>query len=216
MGDEAESRLVIVWAGARIGAVPRPVKAPTGTRGAARCYTAVATITTSEEKKMRRILILSVAVGGLHRGGCRYAQGFDAYTSGNFKSAIEEFRKSAQEGDALAMFYRGESYYNGRGVVQDFAEGIKWYKQSAEKGQVETQETLGSLYFFGKGVAQDYAEAAKWYAMAAKQGKVYPQYLLGYRYDQGKGLARDQAQAAQWFRKAAEQGHADAQESLAS
>ena len=58
------------------------------------------------------------------------------------------------QGDALALFYLGESYYNGRGVVQDFAEGIKWYKQSAEKGQVEAQETLGGLYFFGKGNAQ--------------------------------------------------------------
>lgn len=88
-------------------------------------------------------------------------EGYDAYTAGNYKGAVEEFRKSAQQGDALALFYLGESYYKGRGVVQDFAEGIKWYKQSAGKGQVEAQETLGGLYFFGNGVAQDYAEAAK-------------------------------------------------------
>ena len=82
-------------------------------------------------------------------------KGYEAYTAGNYKSAVEEFRASAQQGDALAMFYLGESYYNGRGVVQDFAEGIKWHKQSAAKGQGEAQETLGTLYFFGKGIKQD-------------------------------------------------------------
>ena len=97
----------------------------------------------------------------MHRAAADTREGYDAYTAGNYKGAVEEFRKSAQQGDALALFYLGESYYKGRGVVQDFAEGIKWYKQSAGKGQVEAQETLGGLYFFGNGVAQDYAEAAK-------------------------------------------------------
>jgi len=102
-------------------------------------------------------------------------KGYEAYTVGNYKNAVEEFRASAQQGDALAMFYLGESYYNGRGVVQDYPEAVTWYKQSAAKGQGEAQETLGTLYFFGKGIKQDYAEAAKWYAMAANQGRVYPQ-----------------------------------------
>src|SRR5450432_2669829 len=108
---------------------------------------------------MRRILILVSVLAVCAGAAADTRRGYDAYIAGNYKTAVEEFRKSSQQGDALAMFYLGESYYNGRGVVQDFAEGIRWYKQSADKGQVEAQETLGGLYFFGKGVALDYAEA---------------------------------------------------------
>ena len=128
---------------------------------------------------MRRMLVLASLLAISTGAAAETHKGYQAYTKGDFKTAIEEFRQSAKQGDPLAMFYLGEAYYNGRGVVQDFAEGIKWYSQSADKGQVEAQETLGGLYFFGKGVAQDYAQAAKWYAKAAKQGNVYAQYLLG-------------------------------------
>ena len=79
---------------------------------------------------MRRILILVSLLAVCAGAAADTRKGYDAYTSGNFKVAVEEFRKSAQQGDALAMFYLGESYYNGRGVVQDFTEGIKWYSRS--------------------------------------------------------------------------------------
>jgi len=73
---------------------------------------------------MRRILILVSLLVLCAGAAADTRKGYEAYTSGNFKAAIEEFRKSAQQGDALAMFYLGEGYYNGRGVVQDFAESI--------------------------------------------------------------------------------------------
>lgn len=94
---------------------------------------------------MRRIVILVSLLAVCAAAAADTRKGYDAYTAGNFETALDEFRKSAQQGDALAMFYLGESYYNGCGVVQDFAEGIRWYKQSADKGQVEAQETLGGL-----------------------------------------------------------------------
>ena len=59
---------------------------------------------------MRMILIfvslLVICTGAA--AGTREA--LDAYTAGNYKGAVEEFRKSAQQGDALALFYLGESY----------------------------------------------------------------------------------------------------------
>ena len=74
---------------------------------------------------MRRVLILVSFLVICNAAAADTRKGYDAYTAGNYKAAVEEFRKSAQQGDALGMFYLGESYYNGRGVVQDFAEGIK-------------------------------------------------------------------------------------------
>jgi TPR repeat protein len=62
---------------------------------------------------MRRILILvSLLVVCAGAGAAADTRkGYKAYTSGNFKAAIEEFRKSALQGDALAMFYLGEGYF---------------------------------------------------------------------------------------------------------
>lgn len=154
---------------------------------------------------MRRILILVSLLIVCDGAVADTRKGYDAYTGGDFKTAIEEFRNSAQQGDALAMFYLGESYYNGRGVLQDFAEGIKWYRQSGDKGQVEAQETLGGLYFFGKGIAQDFAEAAKWFRKAAEGGDAQSTYLLGYLYEDGKGVPRDAMQAHMWSNLAASQ-----------
>ena len=73
---------------------------------------------------MRLILILVCLLAVCAGAAADARKGYDAYTSGNYKVAVEEFRRSAQQGDALAMFYLGESYYNGRGVVQDFTEAI--------------------------------------------------------------------------------------------
>ena len=155
---------------------------------------------------MRRALFLVSLLVVSAGAAADTRKGYDAYTGGNFKAAVEEFRKSAQTGDALAMFYLGESYYNGKGVVQDFAEAIKWYSQSAEKGQVEAQETLGGLFFFGKGVKQDYAEAAKWYLKAADQGSQTAQTSIAQMYEYGRGVPQDYAEALKWFRKASAAG----------
>lgn len=60
---------------------------------------------------MRRILILVSLLVVCTGSAADTRKGYDAYTSGNFKVAIEEFLKSARQRDALAMFYLGEGYY---------------------------------------------------------------------------------------------------------
>jgi TPR repeat protein len=169
----------------------------------------------SEEVRMRRILVFGLLCLFAAASIADTRKGFEAYQQGDFKTAIEQFRSGAAQGDALAQFYLGECYFNGRGVPQNFAEGVRWYTKSAEQGQIEAQETLGGIYFFGKGAAQDYALAAKWYRGPAESGKAYPQFLLGYLYDLGKGVAQNHSEAAKWYAKAAEQDNHDAQEALA-
>ncbi|TVS20791.1 MAG: hypothetical protein EA424_02165, partial [Planctomycetaceae bacterium] len=38
-------------------------------------------------------------------------------------------------------------YYEGRGVVQDYAEALKWYRKAAEQGRSYAQFSLGLLYY---------------------------------------------------------------------
>jgi uncharacterized protein len=94
-------------------------------------------------------------------------------------------------------------YFEGRGELQDLAEGLKWYREAARQGDAEGQIRLGSAYRLGTGVPQDYAEAARWFALAAAQGDELGQYLLGYAYAQGEGVRRDGIKAYMWFNIAA-------------
>ena len=48
-------------------------------------------------------------------------------------------------------------YYNGQGVVQDYAEAEKWFRLAAAQGIANAQYNLGVLYHYGQGVVQDYA-----------------------------------------------------------
>jgi hypothetical protein len=63
-------------------------------------------------------------------------KGYEAYNAaGIYKSALEEFRTSAQAGDALAMFYLVESCYNGRGVCR-ISRTISWKAQALARNWV--------------------------------------------------------------------------------
>ena len=72
--------------------------------------------------------------------------------------------------DAAALYERGEDYYYGRGVEQDYGEALKLFRQAAEQGDAWAQANLGVMYETGKGVSRDYDEAVKWYTLAAEQG----------------------------------------------
>ena len=117
----------------------------------------------------------------------------------------------AQQGDADAQFNLGKMYYDGKGVVQDYAQARSWLLKAAEQGHARAQNGIGILYDYGYGVTKDYAQAVAWYRKAAEQGFARGQFNLGYMYESGRGVKQDYAQAVAWYRKAAEQGYADAQ-----
>ncbi len=87
-----------------------------------------------------------------------------------FAASLEEALERAKQGDIDAQFVLGNSYYNGEGVKQNYAEAAKWYRQAAEQGDGISQYNLGVLYTNGDGVQQDLTEAVKWFRMAAQNG----------------------------------------------
>lgn len=92
--------------------------------------------------------------------------------------AVSFFRESAEQGDAVGQRRLGWSYYNGRGVPQDYEEAEKWFRLAAEQGDVKAQYNLGLMYENGSGVIQDDAIATKWYRLAADQGDINAQIAL--------------------------------------
>ena len=125
--------------------------------------------------------------------------------------AVKWYRKSAEQGYAIAQNNLGYMYSDGRGVEQSEAEAVKWYRKAAEQGHVYAQYNLGTCYDEGRGVKQSDAEAVKWYRKSAEQGDADAQNNLGVMYESGRGVEQSNVEAVKWYRKSAEQGDATAQ-----
>ena len=140
----------------------------------------------------------------------------NALSRGDYETAVKEFTKLAEQGDANAQANLGYMYYAGEGVPQNFETAVYWYRKAATQGNRDAQYNLAVSYAFGEGTKQDLTEAAIWYRRAGEQGHVVSQYSLGISYAYGEGVPQDQKEAARWFMKAAEQGYARAQVHLGS
>lgn len=105
---------------------------------------------------------------------------------------------------------KGNEYYDGAGVPQDYVEAVKWYRQAAERGFAPSQFNLAHCYARGLGVAPDYFnQAKKWCLKAAELGHAVAQWAY-YQYSHDS-LVPNKEEAARWLTKSAEQGYTTAQ-----
>ena len=132
--------------------------------------------------------------------------GFEAYSRGDYETALAELSPLAKQGDAIAQYSLGYMYDQGLGVAKDYLEAVKWYRLAAEQGAVEAQVNLGTMYFHGHGVPQDNEEAVKWFRQTAEQGDARGQLNLGTMYDTGLEVLKDPAVAYMWYNLAGAQG----------
>jgi TPR repeat protein len=132
-----------------------------------------------------------------------------AYKKKNdFRSALIQLRKAADQGYAGAQVEISLMYLNGLGLPQSDAEALKWVRKAADQGLAVAQESLGLFYSSGRGVPQNDAEAAKWYRKSAEQGSARSQLALGAAYGTGRGVPQNYVQAHMWLNVAA--SHYDA------
>ena len=111
---------------------------------------------------------LAFATGGILAQDL--AKGLAAAQTGDFATALKEWRPLAEQGDATAQYHLGVTYTHGRGVLQDYAEAMKWYLRAAKQGQNNGRTGIGLLYEFGDGVLQDSVRAYMWYNIASANG----------------------------------------------
>lgn len=143
-----------------------------------------------------------------------FERGANAFATGDYVTAQNEWASLAEEGNVEAQASLGEMYLSGIGVPQDSAKAIKLLRSAAIQGHPVAQFNLGVMYGAGDGVAQDLDEAEKWYRLSALQGNSNAQNNLGVLYSKGSGVPQNLGLAADWFRKAAKQGEANAQNTL--
>ncbi|MFQ5973787.1 MAG: peptidoglycan-binding protein [Alphaproteobacteria bacterium] len=134
-----------------------------------------------------------------------------AYDSGDYATALQQWRLLARRGIAEAENNLGVMYQRGRGVPADPVQAANWYRRAAEAGHANAQTNLGGMYSKGVGVPQDDAEAVALFRLAAEQGQLDAQYNLGVKYATGSGVAKNPREALFWFSLAAERGDRDAQ-----
>ncbi len=132
-----------------------------------------------------------------------FERGVDAYSSGDYATALRSRRPLAERGDSASQHNLGVVYRDGQGVARDHAEAAKWFKLAAGQGNADSQTSLGILYYDGLGVARNHVEAAKWFQRAADRGDAVAQNNLGVMYALGDGIARDLLKTHMWFSLAA-------------
>ncbi|MDB9753099.1 sel1 repeat family protein [Oceanospirillaceae bacterium] len=127
-----------------------------------------------------------------------FYKGFDAYRSGDFKTALIEWTPLAEQGHAKAQYWLGIMYEVGEGVPENDKTAVKWFTKAAEQGNDSAQVELGFMYSRGYGVLENDKTAVKWYTKAAEQGNSGGQGMLGGMYEYGEGVLTDNRRAYMW------------------
>jgi S1-C subfamily serine protease len=99
-----------------------------------------------------------------------FRRGWDAYESGEYKTALHYWMPLAEQGDPNAQLNVGLMYDAGRGLDVNPVRAVHWYRQSAENGLAAAQYNLGLMYRDGQGVEKDRQIANNWIERAAAQG----------------------------------------------
>lgn len=133
-----------------------------------------------------------------------------SYLTGDYETALNEWRLKAEQGDANAQQNLGHMYDYGLSVPEDDKVAVKWYTLAAEQGLAESQYSLGVMYEQGFGVLEDDKVAVKWYTLAAEQGYVDAQNNLGGMYSRGHGVTTNVQTGVKWYTRAAEQKNTSA------
>lgn len=98
--------------------------------------------------------------------------GFDDRVASYVVSHEQDFRASAEHGDAEGQYQLGLVYSRGLGVETDYAEALKWNRLAAEQGHAKAQYNLGMMYYFGKGVPEDKVTAYQWVLLSADRDEL--------------------------------------------
>ena len=129
-------------------------------------------------------------------------KGVDAYSRGEYKKAIDEWRPAAAAGDADAQFNLGQAYTLGRGVPVDIAVAEGWFRKAALQGHFEAEAKYGLVLFD----QNKRSEAAPWLEKAAKRGEPRAELVLGTMLFNGDGVPKDWPRAYAFLVRSAAAG----------
>ena len=157
----------------------------------------------------KKLTILLVSAAGLILAAQASADtktGVDAWTRGDYATAIKEWQASALRGDADALFNLGQAYKLGKGVPQDLTKAEDLFGRAAGMGHLQAADNYG-LLLFQRG---EKARALPFIRAAADRGDPRAQYLLGIAHFNGDMVPKDWPRAYALVSLARQQGLAQA------
>jgi hypothetical protein len=129
--------------------------------------------------------------------GVLYLQGI-AVTQ-DLPTAVEWWKKDADEGQVDAQYKLAHSYRVGRGIEPDAGKAFYWYARAAEQGDAEAQYNVAESYRVGYGTKPSLKAAVKWYEKAAEGGDVQARAALAMTYAMESYEGYSPALAYQWL-----------------
>jgi TPR repeat protein len=130
---------------------------------------------------------------------------FDEEKNEEIMKIGEEFKKSAQEGNAQDQCILGICFRFGIIFEMDIEESVQWFEKAVEQNDLMAKFNLGGCYFDGEeGVKQDIEKGLRLLEEAANENEVNSQSTLGLCYLNGIGVTKDYHKAIDWFKKCLE------------
>ena len=128
---------------------------------------------------------MDLDIEGMAEAGDQYAQAhlglmyqYGYGVDKNYSTAVEWYRKAAEQGHAGAQYYLGNMYCFGQGVDYNRSTAVVWYRKAAKQGHAFAQYNLGEMYQYGLSVNKNHSTAVEWYRKASEQGHAIAQRNL--------------------------------------
>lgn len=113
--------------------------------------------------------------------------GVEAWSKGDYGSAVAAWRPAAEGGDADAQFNLAQAYMLGRGMPADRTIATGWFRKAALQDHVAAIAKYGLVLFD----AGRRSEALPWLEKAAQRGEPRAQLVLGTMLFNGDAVPRD-------------------------
>jgi len=171
----------------------------------------------SAEKMALRFQTLSLVLGSLIlAAGTVPAQadtkaGVDAWSRGEYETAVQQWRGPALKNDPDAQFNLGQAYKLGRGVQTDLNVALDWYKKAAALGHLQAADSCGHLLHY----QQKISEALPYLQASSDRGDPRAQYLLATELFNGVNIPKDWVRAYALMTRSSSAGMTPASRSLA-
>jgi cell division septation protein DedD len=163
---------------------------------------------------MRNLILAAaatVAALGAVPAAADVKAGVDAWSRGDYATAIDQWRPLAIAGDADAQFNLAQAYKLGRGVTLDPALAESWFRKAALQGHVQAQDNYGLALF----QANKKADALPWLEKSVARGEPRTQLVLGTMLFNGDAVPRDYPRAYALMSRASTSGLQSASQTLA-
>ena len=137
--------------------------------------------------------------------------GVEAWSRGEYETAVKQWRGPALKGDPDAQFNLGQAYKLGRGVKTDLNVALDWYKKAAALGHLQAADSCGHLLHY----QQKIAEALPYLQASSDRGDPRAQYLLATELFNGVHIEKDWVRAYALMTRSSSAGMTPASGSLA-